>query len=77
MTFSTALNTVETDQILISVERRTHGAIVDLDVSIVDNIVVLSGRTTTYYLKQLATEAAKSNPDALELSNQIRVMNIR
>ena len=77
MTLSTLVGSEETDKILTTVDRRTHGAIDDLVVSIVDNVIVLTGRTSTYYLKQLATEAAKSNPNALELSNQIRVMKIR
>ena len=60
------------------VEKRTHGAIEDLSVSIVNDVIVLSGRTTTYYSKQLATEAAKNTSSAsesggLKLSNEINV----
>jgi len=71
------LSSEDTDRILTIVDQRTHGAIDDLDVSIVDNVIVLTGRTTTYYLKQLATEAAKGIQDSLELCNQISVLNIR
>jgi hypothetical protein len=46
------------DQITRLVQSRTGGRIDGLNVEVVDRDVVISGRTTTYYLKQLATHAA-------------------
>lgn len=37
--------------------RRTNGAIRNLDVSLADGSIVISGRTSRFYLKQLATSA--------------------
>jgi hypothetical protein len=56
------------------VRSRTGGMIRGLRVSVIDRDVILTGRTTTYYNKQLATHAAL---DALEedtvLTNEIEV----
>jgi hypothetical protein len=46
------------DQITRLVQSRTGGRIVGLNVAVNGGEVVISGRTTTYYLKQLATHAA-------------------
>lgn len=46
------------DQITRLVQSRTGGRIDGLSVEVIDGDVVISGRTTTYYLKQLATHAA-------------------
>ena len=40
------------------VQLRTGGTIRGLKVDVVDSVVVISGRTNTYYNKQLATHAA-------------------
>jgi hypothetical protein len=40
------------------VQSRTGGRIRGLSVVVIDRDVIISGRTTTYYLKQLATHAA-------------------
>lgn len=54
---------------------RTGGTIYGLRVEIGENgSVVLSGRTTTYYNKQLATHAAQSASQNCPLSNQIEVI---
>jgi hypothetical protein len=46
------------DQITRLVQSRTGGRIRGLSVVVMDREVIISGRTTTYYLKQLATHAA-------------------
>lgn len=73
MELESASHTDEVVKIQQWVQQRTHGTIDNLAVSIVNNVIVLSGRTTTYYSKQLATEAARKTPGELELSNQIDV----
>jgi len=45
-------------QITRLVQSRTGGRIRGLSVVVIDRDVIISGRTTTYYLKQLATHAA-------------------
>lgn len=56
------------------VSSRTSGAIRDLQVSVVsDSEIVLSGRATTYYAKQLATHAAMSAGENISISNDIQV----
>jgi hypothetical protein len=46
------------DQIARLVQSKTGGRIAGLTVSVAGTDVIISGRTTTYYLKQLATHAA-------------------
>jgi len=46
------------DQITRLVQSHTGGRIDGLCVDVVNGEVVISGRTTTYYMKQLATHAA-------------------
>jgi hypothetical protein len=46
------------DQIMRLVQSRTGGRIHGLNVAVAGGEVIISGRTTTYYLKQLATHAA-------------------
>ena len=56
------------------VRSRTSGAIRDLHVSLTDEgNVVLSGRTTTYYAKQLASHAAMNAAQDVAVSNEIEV----
>ena len=55
-------------QITRLVQSKTGGRIQGLNVEVMDGEVVISGRTTTYYLKQLATHAA------LDLSGQFTVL---
>lgn len=56
------------------VQARTNGMVHDLTVSIFDDEVVLTGRTTTYYNKQLATHAVLSAVSGLVLTNDIEVL---
>lgn len=55
------------------VAARTGGRIRDLRVDVEDRGVVLSGRTATYYNKQLATHAVLDQLDGVSLSNEIEV----
>ena len=64
------------------IRNRTGGQVRDLRVDVFDGEVVLSGRTSTYYTKQLATHAALDAVDkeivgrdmpSLTLTNDIRV----
>ncbi len=52
---------------------RTGGQIRSLRVEVINGEVVISGRTTTYYNKQLATHAARDAAENLVLTNQIEV----
>lgn len=64
------------------IRNRTGGQIRELRVDVLKGEVVLSGRTTTYYTKQLATHAAMDAVEkeivgrdmpTLRLTNDIRV----
>lgn len=55
------------------VQQRTNGTIRDLDVSIEDRTVTLTGTTSRYYNKQLATSAVLDVAREFELNNQIDV----
>ena len=64
------------DLIRCDVERRTNGAIRNLAVSILDGSIVLSGDTSRYYGKQLATSAVleDSSLNDFGLCNEIIVL---
>jgi hypothetical protein len=55
------------------VAARTGGRIRDLRVDVADREIVLSGTTSTYYNKQLATHAVLDRLEGLSLSNEIEV----
>ena len=55
------------------VSSRTGGKIRNLRVEINEDKIVLSGRTTTYYNKQLATHAALTAIENASLANEIEV----
>ena len=55
------------------VRLRTGGTIRGLRVDVQDGEVLLSGRTSTYYNKQLATHAALDAANELSLTNEIQV----
>ena len=55
------------------VRLRTGGTIRGLRVDVQDGEVLLSGRTSTYYNKQLATHAALDAANELALTNEIQV----
>lgn len=55
------------------IQQRTSGGIEQLQIDVVADEVVLSGRTHTYYTKQLATHAALEALDQFILTNNIEV----
>jgi hypothetical protein len=62
------------DQIARMVQSKTGGRIDALNVEVSGGDVTISGRTTTYYLKQLATHAALDLSGKFSsLTNQIVV----
>ncbi len=61
------------EQVERSVRQRTSGLIRGLRVEMFAGEIVLSGRTSTYYTKQLATHAAMDVADNLTLTNDIEV----
>lgn len=55
------------------VRLRTGGTIRSLHVEVTEGEVILSGRTSTYYNKQLATHAALDAAGEMSLTNEIEV----
>jgi hypothetical protein len=57
------------------VARRTNGSIHNLEVSVDDGVIVLQGRTSRYYHKQLATSAVLDElaKSSVEIRNGISV----
>ena len=74
---SPELAEVSPREIAETVERyvrlRTGGTIRSLHVEVHDGEVILTGRTSKYYNKQLATHAALDATDDLSLTNDIQV----
>jgi osmotically-inducible protein OsmY len=56
-----------------AVQQETGGAVRNLSVEITREGVLLRGRCTTYYCKQLAQHAAMSVPGGEHLINEIQV----
>ncbi len=56
-----------------SIRAKTNGGIRSLEVTVNGASVVISGRTTRYYYKQLATSAAMALVNQRELQNDIDV----
>ena len=61
------------DRVARSVLTRTSGTVRNLRVDVQDGQMVLTGRTSSYYNKQLATHAALELIDDLVLANEIQV----
>jgi len=55
------------------VRLRTCGQVRGLQVRVQEGQVVITGRTATYYTKQLVTHAALENADQLYVMNEIEV----
>ena len=55
------------------IAERTHDSIRNLDVSLADGAVIVSGRTSRYYYKQLPTRAVFDLISDLNLENRIEV----
>ncbi|MBM4075138.1 MAG: phospholipid-binding protein [Planctomycetes bacterium] len=56
-----------------SVQHRTGGRVKGLRVDVVDGLIVVSGRTSTYYNKQLVTHAAMDAAEETPFLNQVVV----
>lgn len=65
------------NELIDTIERmvrvRTGGTVRGLRVEVGDNGIVLSGRASTYYTKQLATQAALETAEDVNLTNNIEV----
>ncbi len=55
------------------VRNRTNGRVRGLRVQIQDGHVIITGRTSTYYAKQLVTHAALSAADHFLVMNEVEV----
>ena len=55
------------------VRSRTSGRVRELQVRVQQGQVVITGRTSTYYAKQLVTHAALENADDLYVMNEVEV----
>ena len=49
------------------------GKIIDFAISQIDGVIILSGKTSSFYLKQLASHAALGAVDQVPISNRIEV----
>lgn len=61
------------EQIELAVQSKTGGRVRGLRVHIVDGCVIISGRTSTYYNKQLVTHAAMEAVDDALVMNEVEV----
>ena len=61
------------EAVIESVFHRTNGQIRDLAVSISDGVVRLTGKTSRYYYKQLATSGVQDGDFGLDVENEISV----
>ena len=61
------------DQVEQAVQVRTGGRIRDLQIRLSEGRVIVSGRTSTYYLKQLTTHAIRDAVDDLTVQNDVEV----
>jgi hypothetical protein len=61
------------ERIKKAVQARTDGRIRGLEVFVTGGGVVISGRTSTYYAKQLVTHAAMESTDGLQVVNEVEV----
>ena len=59
--------------VIESVAHRTNGQIRELTVSITGHVAKLSGKTSRYYYKQLATSGVQDGGFGLEVENEISV----
>jgi hypothetical protein len=56
-----------------SVRSRTSGLVRSLRVEVIGGQVIITGRASTYYAKQLVTHAALGAAEELALSNEVEV----
>jgi osmotically-inducible protein OsmY len=61
------------DRVRDRLDQSGHAAMRLVSCSVEQGRLRLSGRTRTYYLKQLAQEIARATPGVTEIANDIRV----
>ena len=61
------------EAVVESVTHRTNGQIRDLAVSITNGVAKLTGKTSRYYYKQLATSGVQEGGFGLDVENEISV----
>jgi hypothetical protein len=61
------------DQVEQAIREKTGGRIHGLRIQLGDGCVVVTGRTSTYYNKQLATHAIRATVDDLTVQNEVEV----
>lgn len=71
---SIEISTTLLDRIERFVHSRTSGMVRDLQVEALDGRVVISGRSSTYYVKQLVTHGAQAAAEGIDLRNDVQVV---
>ena len=61
------------EQVEQAVQSRTGGRIRGLRVRIDEGCLIVTGRTSTYYNKQLATHAVRETVDDMTVQNEVEV----
>ena len=61
------------EAVVESVAQRTNGQIRGLAISITDGVAKLTGKTSRYYYKQLATSGVQDGDFGLDVENEISV----
>ena len=61
------------EQVEQAIQLRTGGRVRGLRIHYVDGCVIISGRTSTYYNKQLVTHAAMTVADDALVMNEVEV----
>ena len=61
------------EQVEQAIQLRTGGRVRGLRIHYVDGCVIISGRTSTYYNKQLVTHAAMTVADDVLVMNEVEV----
>ncbi len=68
-----AVDGYETSELARTIASLTHHQVRDLTVELLHDRLVINGRSSSYYLKQLATQAARAAYPNVELMNEISV----
>ena len=66
---------MDRDEVLLQqIDAKTYHQVQDLDVACEGDCVVVTGRSRTYYVKQLATQALQSSSPDIRIANEIVVV---
>jgi hypothetical protein len=76
-TSDSAIGISPVDAVRNDVLKRSNGSICDLEVQIENGTLTLTGTTSRYYNKQLATSAVLDTVNELDLRNLIKVQTAR